>query len=267
MPAPLSEVLEFLEERRVKEAEVLPQFGSTKVVSYLGTTAEPGQPAAMGVRRLAGVGADPDETALHVVIGAALPRVPGRGDRVALSLTQASWFKGYQVKTFAAGRNMPEQRLFGPREGGTVLYGQHVYTVHPGPATASFFEQIPYADVAEVARELAFAVVAVGHAANIAPRFIYHHEVRDGRLVLFQGDVFMNKTFLNLQQSKATTHLIFDPASLEGFTFTGTAREISGDDEPEGMRHVLAGFTSAGMKPNRIYCVDVERWVSVDARS
>jgi len=267
MSAALGEVREFLEARRVKDAEVLPQFGATKVLAYLGTTAEPGQPAAMGVRRLAGVGGDPDETALHVAFDAGLPRPPRRGDRVTASLTQASWFKGYQVKTFVAGDHAPGPRLFGPREGGTVLYGQHVYTVHPGPATASFFEQIPYAAVADVARDLAFAVVAVGHAANISPRFIYHHEMRDGRLVLFQGDAFMNKTFLNLRQNNTTTHLVFDPASLEGFMFIGSARELATGEEPEGARHVLDAFASAGMKPNRMYRIDVQSWAGVDARS
>jgi hypothetical protein len=123
-----------------------------------------------------------------------------------------------------------------------------VFTINQGPQSANFFEKIPHADVAATAAKAGHALVAVGEQANVTPRWIMHHEVRDGALELFQGDAFWSKTYLNVRRNPREARLVVDLETGVGFALEGRVVEFPREDQPVAAGKIAVMFEGAGIR-------------------
>jgi hypothetical protein len=205
--------------------------------------------AAVAVRRLGEIGhtTDPAEE-LVVSLRGGLPRAPDRGECIALAATVVRDFKGYQLKSHMLVDPAFASRLHGKGPAGAIVRTPRVFTIHHGPQTANFFEKIPYADVAASASAAGYALVAVGEQANISPRWIVHHEVRDGALELFHGDACWSKTYLNVRRNPGEVRLVLDLDQGAGYALEGEQREFWPDEHPVVAGKVSAMFARAGIE-------------------
>jgi hypothetical protein len=87
---------------------------------------------------------------------------PRAGECVTVHLTNPEAYQGFQVKSRTVAAKTPEDALIAPEDGGLVVKGSHIFTVHHSPYTMKFFEQIPFEEVQETVGRLPFALVAVG---------------------------------------------------------------------------------------------------------
>jgi hypothetical protein len=169
-------------------------------------------------------------------------------------MTRVERFQGFQVKSRALLPGTAEKDLLetGPR--GFVVKGAHIYTVHHSPYTLQFFENVPYEEVAETLAGLGHALVAVGETANLSPRFVFHREVKDGKVALFHGDGLALKTYMNVRQNRSETRLILDPDDYTGFALRGTVEEFAPHQHPEAFERICQGFQAGGWgKPSRVF--------------
>jgi hypothetical protein len=250
----LESFLAFLEEQKKKQAPHFPGLAIPKVLAFMGTTSLPGSFAACSVNRLVRIerGAAPHD--LRIVLSGAPPRAPRPGECLSVHMTRVERYQGYQVKTRALGAGTAEVDLFeaGPRE--LLVKGTHIYTVHHSPYTLRFFENVPFEDVAETVTGLRCALLAVGETANLSPRFVFHHEVKDGKLLLFHGDGLALKTYMNVRVNRSETRLVLDLEDDSGFALRGTVEEFAPHQHPEAYERICQGFTAGNWgRPSRVF--------------
>lgn len=254
MSSDLETFLAFLEEQQAKHAPHFPGLSVPKVLVYMGTTSLPGSFAACSVNRLLRVerGAIPQD--LRIVLSGALPRPPRPGECVTVHMTRVERYQGYQVKTRALAAGAAAAELFEAGAGGLLVKGAQIYTVHHSPYTLRFFENVPFEDVAETVSGLRCALVAVGETANLSPRFVFHHEVKEGKLLLFHGDGLALKTYMNVRVNRCETRLVLDLDDDSGFALRGTVEEFAPHQHPEAYERICQGFTAGNWgKPSRVF--------------
>jgi hypothetical protein len=167
-------------------------------------------------------------------------------------VTRLEQYQGYQLKTRPlAGA---EAELLSQEGDLLTVRGSQLFTVHHSPYTLRFFESIPFEEVKELVVGLPYALCAVGETANLSPRFVFHHEVKDGQLALFHGDGLALKTYMNLKLNSQETRLLLDLDGWRGFALRGTVREFRAAEHPVAHEKVLAGFASGGWgRPSRCF--------------
>jgi hypothetical protein len=251
--------LAFLREQKLRQSGLFPTVKHDKVLSFMATTGTPGSTAAVSIHPVRGLEAGASSTELRVRLGGPLGRAPAEGDCVTVHLTRAEHYQGFQVKTRPlAARVAPEELV--ERTGADLLVrGVNVFTVHHSPYTLKFFEIVPIEEVIETVGPVRHALVNVGPSANISPRFIFHHELQEGRLSLFHGDGLALKTYMNLRSNPRETRLVVDLETYRGWTARGPVEEFAPHQHPEAYDRICRGFTAGGWgKPSRVFRLTVE---------
>lgn len=246
--------LEFLERLKARHAARFPSVGVPLALSFMGTTSAAGTFASCSVHPLLRLepGAAPRE--LRIALRGTLPRPPGPGECVTVHMTRVERFQGFQVKTRALAPGIAARDLVEPSEGGLLVKGAHIYTVHHSPYTLQFFENVPYEEIAETLAGLGYALVAVGETANLSPRFVFHHEVKDGNVALFHGDGLALKTYMNVRQNRSETRLVLDLDAFTGWALQGAVEEFAPHQHPEAFERICQGFQAGGWgKPSRVF--------------
>jgi hypothetical protein len=251
-----AEILDFAAAQREKQQRWFNAPIADRFLAYVGSTSSSGTYARVAAHRLLGIERGATETELVVRLGGALPSAPAPGEIASVCVFDQ--YVGYQVKTrpgAAAGnavvRNGAE----------TTVRGAQVFTLHHGPYQLTAFEKVPLDEVLRSVGGARFALVGVGPAVNLSPRFCWHHEERDGRIVLFHGDGLPMKTFLNVKANPKVTRVLLDPETFEGYVGHGEIREVKPSDHPVGFEKICAGFANGGWgKPARVFQFVGERW-------
>jgi hypothetical protein len=269
MTPELVTAIDFIEAQRLRHAPLLPQFGAEKVLSFMATSGSPGLPPRVAIRRLEALEREASGDAIVVRLAGALPRSPAKAECIAVSLLDAAAFHGYQLKSHSLVDPAFAPRLHGARDGAAHVRAPQVFTIHHGPHAADYFERIPFGDVEGLARRTPHALVAVGTDANLSPRWVLHHELRDGALDLFQGDALVSKTYLNVRRNPREVRLVLDQETAEGFALEGTLVELRRDEHRLAASKIEAAFASAGLRPpTRLTRLRVERaWPIGPARA
>ena len=262
----LKQVLQFLEEQKGKQASHFPTVRYDKVLSFMGTTGQPGQHAAVSVLPLRAIEPGPTPSELRVMLRGSLPRPLTRGECISVHVTRVEQYQGYQVKTkpLAAGG---EGDLYEQTAAGELwVKGQQIFTVHHSPYTMKFFEQIPFDEVKQTVGQVKVALVAVGENANLSPRFIFHHESKLDRLVLYHGDGLALKTFMNLKVNRQETRLVLDLDTFEGYALRGTVEEFAPHQNPLAYEKICGGFTAGNWgKPSRVFRFVADQFTRLEA--
>lgn len=258
MSSDLERFLEFLEIQRAAQAPRFPSVPGGQVLAYMGTTSRAGAHARVSVHRLRGVAPGSAPSELTVRLAGPLPHAPGPGECLAVHLTRPERYQGFQVKTAPLGAEGPRALL--EEDGGElVVKGRQLFTVHHSPSTLRFFEAVPFDEVRDLAAEVRLALCAVGETANLSPRFVFHHEVRDGRLLLFHGDGLPLKTWMNVRRNPLETRLLLDLDEGRGFALRGRVEEFARAEHPEAWERVADGFAAGGWgRPTRWFRLSVE---------
>jgi len=261
----LQSVLQFLEEQKSKQASHFPSIKYAKVLSFVGTTSQPGTHAALSVlpvERLEPGGA-PSEMKVH--LRGPLPRPLLAGECITVHITRVEQYQGYQIKSKALASLGAEAALYeqpGPDD--LVVHGHQIFTVHHSPYTMKFFEQIPLEEVQQTIGSVKVALVGLGEQANISPRFIFHHEARMDRIVLYHGDGLALKTYVNLKSNRQVTRLVLDLDTWEGFSLRGTIEEFAPHQNPEAYDKICQGFTAGNWgRPSRVFRFVADQWTPI----
>jgi len=250
----LQSFLAFLEEQQPKHASHFPALQVEAILSYMGTTSRSGTHAACSVHRIRKIARGAEPRDLRVLLAGALPRPPGRGECVTVHVTRVSRFQGYQVKTRALVGDATVADLVEGGPEGLLVKGTQIFTVHHSPYTLQFFESVPFEDVEDLVVGVPCALVAVGETANLSPRFVFHREVKDGRLSLFHGDGLALKTYMNVRVNRSETRLVLDLDDFSGWGLRGTVEEFQPHQHPEAYEKVCQGFTAGNWgKPSRVF--------------
>lgn len=258
MSSELNRFLEFLEVQRAAQAPRFPAVPGGQVLAFMGTTSRPGTQARVSVHRLRGVqpGEAPQE--LTVRLAGPLPLRPAEGECLSVHLTCPERYQGYQVKTAALGPEGPGELVEDPG-GEAVVKGRQLFTVHHSPYTLKFFERVPFEEVRDLCGEVRHALCAVGETANLSPRFVFHHEVRDGRLLLFHGDGLALKTWMNVRRNPQETRLLLDLDDGRGWVLRGQVAPFTEAEHPVAWQKVAAGFAAGGWgRPSRGFRLTVD---------
>ena len=246
--------LAFLEDQKPKHARHFPALPVETVLGFMGTTSRAGTFATCSVHALRRIERGPSPGELRVTLAGALPRAPVRGECVAVHMTRVERYQGYQVKTRALAAGAAETDLVEAGPGGLVVKGAQIYTVHHSPYTLQFFERVPFEDVEETLGGLGHALVAIGETANLSPRFVFHHEVKDGKVLLFHGDGLALKTYMNVRLNRSETRLVLDLDDHSGWALHGTVEEFAPHQHPEAYERICQGFQSGRWgKPSRVF--------------
>lgn len=258
MSSDLDRCLAFLETQRAAQAPRFPSVPAGQVLAFLGTTSRPGTVARVSVHRLRGIAAGGAPHELTVRLGGRLPLAPRHGECLAVHLTRPERYQGYQVKTAPLGLGGPSA-LYEAEGDDLVVKGRHLFTVHHSPYTLGFFERVPFEEVGALCAGLRHALCAVGVTANLSPRFLFHHEVRDGRLLLFHGDGLALKTWSNLRQNPQEVRLLLDLDDGRGFALRGVTEPFGEAEHPVAWQKVADGFAAGGWgRPGRCFRMTVE---------
>lgn len=258
----LQAVLGFLDEQKAKQAAHFPTMRYEKVLSFMGTTGQPGQHAAVAVAPLIAIDPGPTASELRVLLRGQLPRPLARGECLTVHVTTVSRFQGYQVKTRPLAAAGSEGELY-EQKGPDQLWvkGHQIFTVHHSPYTMKFFEQIPFDEVRQTAGGVKAALLGEGENANISPRFIFHHESRMERVVLYHGDGLALKTYMNLKANRQETRLVLDLDTFEGYSLRGTVEEFAPHQHPVAYDKICGGFTAGNWgKPSRVFRFVADQW-------
>lgn len=262
MSSPQESFLAFLGEQKVRQSAFFPTVKHDKILSFTATTSLPGTYGSVSVHRVLGLAPGPEPRELRVELAAPLAREPGPGECVTVHLTRAEHYQGYQVKTRPLAGNAAPADLVERRGERLTVKGASVFTVHHSPYTLKFFESVPVSEVVETVGPVRCALVCVGETANISPRFIFHHELRDGRLQLFHGDGLALKTYMNLRSNPRETRLVIDLETYQGYGLRGPVEEFAPHQHPEAFDRICRGFTAGGWgKPSRVFRLTVEEIV------
>jgi hypothetical protein len=242
------EVLDFIRAQRPVQQRFFAARDPDKVLSYVGSCATPGLSASLSVHALRALTPGPRPSELLATLAGAPPRLPGAGEIASACLFNQ--FVGYQLKTDAAapGRGVT------PAADGTAVLGDHVYTLHHSPFMMTAYERVPTEEVLGTVGSVPFVLLGVGTQVNLSPRFDWHAEKRDGRLVTFHGDGLPLKTFLNLKSNRLVTRALIDPFSFTGFQATGLVEEYLPEQEPAAWEATCRGFAAGGWgRPARAF--------------
>ena len=254
MSSDLETFLSFLDEQRRRQATRFPGLAAGQVLGFMATTSRPGTFAACSVNRLLRVEKGPAPRELRVLLGGSLPRPPGAGECISVHMTRVERYQGYQVKTRALAAGVAEGDLVERGPEGLAVKGAQLFTVHHSPYTLRFFENVPFEEVEDVVAGLPCALVAVGENANLSPRFIFHHEVKDGKLMLFHGDGLALKTYMNVRVNRNETRLVLDLDDHAGWALRGTVEEFAPHQHPEAYERICRGFSAGSWgKPSRVF--------------
>jgi hypothetical protein len=246
--------LAFFERQKAKHARVFPSLKVDVVLGFMGTTSLAGTFATCSIHPLRKLERGPSPGELRIALAGALPRAPARGECVTVHMTRVERYQGYQVKTRPLGPGTSEADLVDAGPDGLVVKGAHIYTVHHSPYTLQFFESVPFEEVEDTLAGLGHALVAVGESANLSPRFVFHHEVRDGKVLLFHGDGLALKTYMNVRQNRSETRLVLDLDDFTGFALRGTVEEFAPHQHPEAYERICQGFQAGSWgKPSRVF--------------
>ena len=244
----LDSALATLAIQRKNQAELLPQFGPDKIVSFMATSAAPGVPPSVAIRGIASISPGATGAELEVALRGSLPRAPDRGECIAVAATAVRDFRGFQMKTHALVDPAFSSRLHGEGDGGARIHAAQVFTIQQGPKSADFFEKVPLDELTEAVARAGYALVAVGEQANLSPRWILHHELRDGALELYSGDAFWSKTWLNVRRNPRELRLVFDPETGSGFAMEGVSAEFGPEEHPVAAGKIQEMFARLGVK-------------------
>jgi len=246
--------LAFLEDQKPKHARHFPALQVETVLGFMGTTSRPGTFATCSVHALRRIERGPSPGELRVTLAGALPRAPARGECVAVHMTRVERYQGYQVKTRALAAGAAETDLVEVGPDGLLVKGAQIYTVHHSPYTLQFFERVPFEDVEETLGGLRHALVAIGETANLSPRFVFHHEVKDGKVLLFHGDGLALKTYMNVRLNRSETRLMLDLDDFSGWALHGTVEEFAPHQHPEAYERICQGFQAGNWgRPSRVF--------------
>jgi hypothetical protein len=250
----LQSFVEFLEGQKARQASHFPTVRSEKVLSFMGTTSLAGSHATPSIHRLVSVEPGPSARDLRITLGGPLPRRPTKGECLTVHITRLEEYQGYQVKTRVMAAPGGEVDLVEDVPGGVAVKGAQIFTVHHSPYTLKFFENVPYEDLRATIAGVRFALVAQGETANLSPRFIFHHEVKDGKLALYHGDGLALKTYMNLKVNRSETRLVLDLDDFHGWALRGTVEEFAPHQHPEAYERICQGFASGSWgKPSRVF--------------
>jgi hypothetical protein len=256
----LQSFLAFLEDQKAKQAARFPTVKYDKVLSFMGTTSLNGTFSAVSVNRLVRIEPGPTGRDLRITLVGPIARRPIRGECITVHLTRVEQYQGFQVKTRALSVNSSEADLVEDGPDGLVIKGSSIFTVHHSPYTLKFFENVPFEELVETVGRVPYALVGVGETANISPRFIFHHEVRGDRLLLYHGDGLALKTYMNLKSNRQETRLVVDLDSFQGYALQGTVEEFAPHQQPEAYDRICRGYTAGGWgKPSRVFRLTVDR--------
>lgn len=254
MSSDLRSFLAFLEEQKARQASYFPTLKVDKVLSFMGTTSLAGTFAACSVHALRAVERGASARDLRITLAGSLPRPPARGECVTVHMTRVARYQGFQVKTRPLAPGATEGDLVEQGPGSIVVKGANIFTVHHSPYTLKFFENVPFEEVEETLSGLRHALVAVGETANLSPRFIFHHEVRDGRISLFHGDGLALKTYMNIRANRCETRIVLDLDEFSGFALRGLVEEFAPHQHPEAFERICQGFQAGGWgRPSRVF--------------
>jgi hypothetical protein len=226
----------------------------------MATTSLPDSLAGLSInpiRRLESVNGSKE---LHVHLRGLLAREPQPGECVTVHVTNPDQYQGYQVKSRTLGGRTPSTDLLEPEDGGVVVKGSQIFTVHHSPYTMKFFEQIPFEEVQQIVGKVPCALLAVGETANVSPRFVYHWELRDGKLALYHGDGLALKTYMNLKSNRRETRLALDLDDYSGFALEGMVEEFQPHQHPEAYEKICRGYAAGNWgRPSRTFRLTAEK--------
>jgi len=260
--------LEFLDRMKVRHAARFPSLKVPHVLTFMGTTSAAGTFASCSVHPLRKIERGGAPRDLRILLDGTLPRAPGAGECISVHMTRVERFQGFQVKSRSLAPGTVEKDLLEQTPGGVLVKGAHIYTVHHSPYTLQFFESVPYEEVAETLAGLGHALVAVGETANLSPRFIWHHEVKDGKVVLFHGDGLALKTYMNIRQNRSEVRLVLDLDTFSGYQLFGTVEEFAPHQHPEAFEKICQGFQDGGWgKPSRVFKYTPTRFEPIAPRT
>lgn len=248
MTARVGEVVAFIRDQLPLQQAFFGAKVADKVLAYVASTSAPGSVASVSAHRLLGLRRGASAAELQVELAGPLPRLPADGDLASACLFNQ--YVGYQVKTrlHAAGGQVETADAV------TRLRGGHVYTLHHSPFMMTAFERVPVDEVLGAVGRVTHALVGVGPMVNLSPRFNWHTEVRDGRLVLFHGDGLPLKTYLNLKSNPRVTRVLLDPLTFGGWVLEGPVEEYAAKDDPVAHQATCAGFEAGGWgRPARTF--------------
>ncbi len=264
MAGDIQAVLQFLEQQRSRQASHFPLLKSDKILSFMGTTSQPGTHAAVGVLPLVRLEPGAVTTDLVVHLRGHLPRPPQKGECATVHITHVEQFQGYQIKTKPLAAAGAESSLFAQQGDDLTVLGHQIFTVHHSPYTMKFFEQIPYDDVQQTIGKVKVALVAVGEQANISPRFIFHFESKLDRVILYHGDGLALKTYMNLKANRQATRLVLDLDTFTGYQMRGTVEEFAPHQNPEAYDKICQGFSAGNWgKPSRVFRFVADQWAPI----
>ena len=254
MSSELQSFLAFLQDQKTRQASHFPGLKVEKVLSFMGTTSLPGSYAACSVNRLVRLERGPSDRELRVLLAGPLARAPAHGECVTVHMTRPERYQGYQVKTRHLTGGTTGADLVEEKGGERVVKGAQIFTVHHSPYTLKFFENVPYEEVEDTVTGVPCALVAVGETANLSPRFVFHHEVRVGKLLLFHGDGLALKTYMNVRVNRSETRLVLDLDDFSGWSLRGEVEEFAPHQHPEAYERICQGFTAGSWgKPSRVF--------------
>jgi hypothetical protein len=249
-----SDVLAFAEAQIAKQQRWFGLPHADKFLAYVGSTSSAGSYAGVSAHRLLGLERGESATGLLVSLGGALPKPPAGGEIASVCIFDQ--LTGYQVKT-----RPNAAAAIAARNGATVVKGGQVFTLHHSPFVLTAFEKVPLDDVLGNVGKATFALVGVGQAVNLSPRFCWHHEEVDGKIVLFHGDGLPMKTYLNLRANPRVTRVLLDPETFEGFVAQGQIEEVKPEAHPAGWKKTSDGFSRGGWgKPARVFRFVADAW-------
>ncbi len=254
MSSEVENFLSFLDEQKRRQASRFPGLAAGQVLGFMGTTSLPGTFAACSVNRLVRLERGTSPRELRVALAGPLARAPRRGECVAVHLTRVERYQGYQVKTRPLAAGVDEGDLLQRAPDGLVVKGAQIFTVHHSPYTLRFFENVPFEDVEDTVAGVRCALVAIGETANLSPRFIFHHEVKDGKVMLFHGDGLALKTYMNVRVNRNETRLVLDLDDDSGWALRGAVEEFAPHQHPEAYERICRGFMAGSWgKPSRVF--------------
>jgi hypothetical protein len=255
----LQSFLAFLDDQVAKQASHFPTVKSDKILSFMGTTSLAGTFNAVSVNRVQKIEPGATGRELRITLAGPIARLPQRGECVTVHLTRAEQYQGFQVKTKALSVNASAADLLDDGPDGVAVKGSSIFTVHHSPYTLKFFENVPFEELVEIVGSVRYALVGVGETANISPRFIFHHEVRGGRVALYHGDGLALKTYMNLKSNRQESRVIVDLDGFGGYVARGAVEEFAPHQHPEAYDKICRGFTAGSWgKPSRVFRLAVD---------
>lgn len=264
MNGDLKSLLDFVEIQKKRQASHFPTVKFEKLLTFMGTTSLPGTHATVAVLPVARLEPGATSSEMRVHLRGSLPRPLARNECITVHIDKVEQYQGYQIKSKPLPAAGSEGQVFAQQGDDLVVEGRRIYTVHHSPYTMKFFEQIPFEEVLQVVGGARFALVGMGEAANISPRFVFYSETKLDRPVFFHGDGLALKTYMNLKQNRQETRLLLDLDSFEGFALRGTVEEFAPHQHPEAYDRICQGFAAGNWgRPSRVFRFVADQWVPI----